>query len=305
MRIKNRYIQILLILITFECFSCSKLSLHFSSDRSDNKYKLSIYKNNDIYIERFKIILIDIAKNKEVFSKIIIPNEYESDSFFITRELSIIWNEDFKYVSIWHKKNAIFAYDLTSIKEINPTTETYLLDIPMILDDSTENDMINKINTLISNGYSCIDFLSSSLINSDTNTINILLSICQDVNVLDSSGSTPLINSVLSNNVNNILLLIDHGCDVNFPGYNGYRPIIYAIQKNNIDILKLLLQSGANPNLQDKHGATPLHYAISPGIIQLLLKHGAKSMTDNKGMTPSDHYKIRNCTECIEEIDRI
>jgi len=106
-----------------------------------------------------------------------------------------------------------------------------------------------------------------------------------DINSVDNSGRTPLINAVDVNCSSLIKLLIDKGAQINAVDTQGMTPLHYAATKGNTDLVLLLLAKGSNINDQDKNGNTPLHMAVlanSIDAVKALLDKGADINIKNK-----------------------
>ena len=105
-------------------------------------------------------------------------------------------------------------------------------------------------------------------------------------------GDTP-------NGIQVLKILLHSGADVNLRNQKGMTPLMIACQKRATEMVKILLQQGAKVHLSSPSGNTALHYAIKRTdevikesiwnrlqIPKLLLKYGAISKENNKGLTP-------------------
>jgi len=70
------------------------------------------------------------------------------------------------------------------------------------------------------------------------------------------------------------LLLAHPGTDVNADS-GGTTPLHVAVRSGRIEVVKLLLSAKASVDVKEALGGTPLHDAREPGIMRLLLDHGA------------------------------
>jgi hypothetical protein len=124
-------------------------------------------------------------------------------------------------------------------------------------------------------------------------------------------GPSPLHIAVESEYKEAVKLLLDLGSNVNIVDSTGATPLHYISLEHivNLDIMKLLLQNGADPNVQDKDGDTAL-LSISkryiplipiPGsekYLKLLLDHGAHpGRRDKRGYTAL-HYIVQRPVSC-------
>lgn len=92
------------------------------------------------------------------------------------------------------------------------------------------------------------------------------------------------------NNMDIIHYLINNGVDINAKDKFKNTVLVYAIGSNNYELVELLILKGANVNIYNIFGKTPLSIAYekykntgntnldTKKIIELLIKHGAKSI---------------------------
>jgi cytohesin len=151
--------------------------------------------------------------------------------------------------------------------------------------------------------------------------VELLLARHADVNVRDSSGSTPLHRAVGHREIVALLLagnadvnakdtvmgwtplhsaahgdkdttelLLAHKADVNAKDKNGYTPLHWAANQGRADIAEVLLANNADIRAKQNYGKTPLHLAAASGhkdVVQLLLDKGADiNAKDRHGWTP-------------------
>ena len=145
-------------------------------------------------------------------------------------------------------------------------------------------------NQIISNFYTMMDMLVNS---------------CQNMNVQDKDGQTPLhiairwsvFFAVLSSTDGNLIkILLDHGADLNTQDNLGYTPLHCAAFSGNPLIILMLVDRGASLIAKDYVGRVPLHCAASAlyeDNIKVLLRGSEINAQDFKGRTPLHHAYIR------------
>jgi ankyrin repeat protein len=109
--------------------------------------------------------------------------------------------------------------------------------------------------------------------------IDVLLAAGANVNLLNRSGDTMLIEASVSGCPDIAAKLIAHGAklELNANSY-GYTPLISATYSQKIDVVRVLLDAGAKVNATDKSGRTALDWARMKNdseIEALLIKYGA------------------------------
>lgn len=149
-----------------------------------------------------------------------------------------------------------------------------------------------------------------------------------DVNVIDSSGNTPLHNAARLGNIDILRALLEkgaridqknhmeatpllnicgspatttehldyliaEGANLNAANRHGQTPLILSIIYSKADFIDHLLKKGADINQETLLGQTPIFYAVGHNnytIVKLLLKNGADvTRSDRKGYTPLHH----------------
>src|SRR6266702_3108630 len=109
-----------------------------------------------------------------------------------------------------------------------------------------------------------------------------------DVNAQRKDKWTPLHLASYHWKSDIVRLLLDHGANANAETDNGDSPLHkvsqgkYEPQEHGVCVAQLLLERGVDVNAQRKDKWTPLHVASrngNPGIIRLLLDHGANANT--------------------------
>ena len=126
----------------------------------------------------------------------------------------------------------------------------------------------------------------------EKSVIDILLENKADVNVLNSSGETPLYRAVSRGLVDVVSKMLQVcGVDPN-KGSPDKSPLVAACLTQNVELVETLLQHGADPNVaqmscdSDSKCAFPLCIAAEKGdsdIVMLLLKAGANVNATNQG----------------------
>ncbi|CAH8870573.1 unnamed protein product [Trichobilharzia szidati] len=119
-----------------------------------------------------------------------------------------------------------------------------------------------------------------------------------DVNLMDSSGHTPLHKSILSKSLQVTSLLLKCGAEVNQCDREGNTGLHYASYNGFYKLVKCLCYFGANPNSQNKDGTTPLHLAARYGYqksCQILVCCGSDiNVQDRVGQTPLHVAALHN-----------
>lgn len=139
---------------------------------------------------------------------------------------------------------------------------------------------------------STTSLLHLATVASQPEMVTLLLDYGADVNILDSSGDTPLIRAVRSmkgkSDLKNVLsisdLLLKAGANPELQSSEGhyrYTAMHYAASFGEAQIIKVLLANGASVRCTNKIGQTPLHLAGTAEVAFLLLEAGA----DPKALT--------------------
>jgi len=149
------------------------------------------------------------------------------------------------------------------------TSDDSFLDsqIKMIL-TNTRNFIPN-----LKNNYSGNTALTISIYKKDLNKIKLLLQNGEDINIIDSSGRSPLITAVRNGDDKAVKLLLKYKPNSEqYERDTGYTAIFYAVVEHHHKILHMLLEYGANPNIryEDNYHTPPLISANDLKTLELL-----------------------------------
>lgn len=111
------------------------------------------------------------------------------------------------------------------------------------------------------------------------------------VNMMSSTGFSPLIIASAHGHVDAIEYLIEAGCNVNAVHDNKVTALMYAAASGHVNAMKMLIEKGkANLDIKHTNGGTALLEAASGGMhdaIQVLVESGAEvDFADDDGVTP-------------------
>ena len=114
-----------------------------------------------------------------------------------------------------------------------------------------------------------------------------------DLEVTDSSESTPLRIAAGANDLQAVKLLCENNANVEARNYNGNTALDNACAHGCLDVVKYLIEcANANINSQDNELDTPLHNASFYGnleVVRYLVSKGAdKTIKDQDDKTPFD-----------------
>lgn len=150
-----------------------------------------------------------------------------------------------------------------------------------------ESNDIDKLRLLI-NTNSSLNYSSDvneSLLhffvsNNKPEICDVLIENGMDVNVIDDSYLTPLVEAAYNGFLDLVVLLLNNGAWVNGDPRGITSPLIEAIENEHLEIVKLLIKNNADVNrLQIKFNRTPLDIATNCqnyNIVELLKNNGAK-----------------------------
>ncbi len=135
------------------------------------------------------------------------------------------------------------------------------------------------------------------------NQVEEYLATYPSMDLVNSSGYTPLILACYHGNVNVAQLLAKHTKKINYQEEYG-TALHAASYKNHLEIVKSLLEYKADPNIVDEQGTTALIYATqnkNPKMVALLLKYGAdKAYLDQRGNNALQYALKSKSSEIIE-----
>jgi ankyrin repeat protein len=130
-------------------------------------------------------------------------------------------------------------------------------------------------NTGTGGDYTLLQF---AVIDSNADTVELLLRHGAKVNDCDPSGSTPLIWAAVFSH-NKVPILLAYNADVNRMDQNGETALYKVVSTTpNKDLIRQLLTHGADPNIATRDGRTALSVAKArhrPDLVALL-KSGSK-----------------------------
>jgi len=114
----------------------------------------------------------------------------------------------------------------------------------------------------------------------DLTLVKKILSEGANINAIDSSGRTALLEAAWSGHNDIVKFLIEKGADINTCDSTGYTPLMRASEEGNDSVVSTLIQKGADANAAGKvRGTTALMLAAEQGhikCIEKLLDGGAK-----------------------------
>lgn len=106
-------------------------------------------------------------------------------------------------------------------------------------------------------------------------SVECLLDVGADKNVVDTLNYTPLHTAVQNNRLNVVQHLISVKCNVNRRGIGNFTPLHVAANHGYVEVLEALIKGGAFLDCQDASGNTPLiltararHYIAMKALIQ-------------------------------------
>lgn len=119
----------------------------------------------------------------------------------------------------------------------------------------------------------------------------------EDIDVVNSSGLTPLHIAIKKTDFKMAQILLDRGANINHQDNNGNTPLILAVKKKNLELVTFVVLSGGDVNLANSDGITPLHQAAFSGnekIVDFLLKaHANPHLLNNDGYSAYDFAMAR------------
>ncbi|MGE3318552.1 MAG: ankyrin repeat domain-containing protein [Candidatus Berkiella sp.] len=110
------------------------------------------------------------------------------------------------------------------------------------------------------------------------------------INIVDSTGCTPLMRAAANGNVNTFFRLIEKGADSSVRDFHGNTPLMLAAKNDHLELCNALIDKGADVNAKNNDGNTPLMLAAANGHLKLceaLIDKGADmNVTNNQRLTP-------------------
>ncbi len=161
---------------------------------------------------------------------------------------------------------------------------------------------------LITPFFSNAQTLTEAISAKDTLLIAKLIKEGSDPNVLDSYGTSPLMNACRWANAEIVRTLLSNGATVDSPrSAKGRTPLIVACAYySGITVCRLLIEHGADVNALTSANETALMLAASNAkvaVVDYLLEKGANpNLKDAKGKTALDYAIAADITEYIKSM---
>ncbi|XP_032891563.1 ankyrin repeat domain-containing protein 11 isoform X2 [Amblyraja radiata] len=130
--------------------------------------------------------------------------------------------------------------------------------------------------------------LHRAAIRGEARRIKELISEGADVNVKDFAGWTALHEACNRGYYDVAKQLLAAGAEVNTKGLDDDAPLHDAANNGHRKVVKLLLKYGGNPHQSNRKGETPLKVANSPTMVNLLLRKGSCSSSDESSTEDED-----------------
>lgn len=115
----------------------------------------------------------------------------------------------------------------------------------------------------------------------DADLVKRLIKAGADVNAVNDFGATPMSEAAIVADPDVIKLLLKAGVDPNQANKAGQTPLMSVVRTSNVKAAEELIKAGADVNAREKmKDQTALMMAAAesqPGMIALLMKHGAKA----------------------------
>ncbi|MDF2965234.1 MAG: fank1 [Rickettsiaceae bacterium] len=129
---------------------------------------------------------------------------------------------------------------------------------------------------------------------------------CADWNVVNLTGSTPLMIAAEKGFTEIAQILIAAGANINNANFSGFTPLFLAVFNGHIDTAKLLIAAGADVNYGDKYWRLPLTMAVLKGsaeTVEKLLDLGADiNKAGYDGYTPLMYAAQNGRTEIAKTL---
>lgn len=85
-------------------------------------------------------------------------------------------------------------------------------------------------------------------------------------------------------------ILIKYGVDINLQNSTGTSPLHFCVYHSNVEIAKILIQKGATIDIQDENGNTPLWRAVMDYRGEESLLDVIKILIENRADPDKDNY---------------
>ena len=110
-----------------------------------------------------------------------------------------------------------------------------------------------------------------------TGALRSFLDLGADINSVDNTGRTTLIEAVFGGHLDTVQELLERGANVNAQDADGWTALMEAASKGRIDVARTLLVHGADARLKNKNGWTALRVTskFNTELIRLLRDAGA------------------------------
>ena len=138
-------------------------------------------------------------------------------------------------------------------------------------------------------------------------TLNVLLSYADHLEIRDHRGRTPLMLAALNDSgAECVELLLKQSANPNTTDSQKRSALFYAIYSGVEESVKSLLTFGAMPQIQALNGKTAYHLAASMGRIDILIcllqskpNFSPEALIDRDGMTPIQWSALKAHPECL------
>ncbi|VUC24921.1 unnamed protein product [Clonostachys rosea] len=126
-------------------------------------------------------------------------------------------------------------------------------------------------------------------------TLELLIELGADIELLDARGESPLITAANYGHLETAEILLKKGAHVNWEDYDGWTPLAIAARRGYSELVRLLLERGADQSIKTKQGAScsfsVIHRAICVGHVDVVRQlsdatDGQKPPMDTLGRSP-------------------
>lgn len=231
--------------------------MNFLRNNKNNSNRLSSFFKN---VKKGNIKLV----NKYLLSGIKIDDK---DNFNRTGLMYAIDKNKYNMINFLLSKNAnLDIVDVNGWCALSLAVRSGNINIiKMLLINGANPDVEIPIINNVFSKYNCLMY---SLLNTEIETIKLLLEYKANPNII-CNNQLPIffiIKNIEKFGIDIIKRLLSNNINLNVIDVHGYTPLMYLIDKINnnetLNILLLLLEHGANPNIKNKFGMTVLHLAI-------------------------------------------